>query len=103
MRISTVAIALLCNLFLQTAAYSDDEFCSKVGQLAGLVMEGRQQGVIMSTAMQSASGTTDMAELRRLLIIEAYKSPRYSTDRMKQSAIVDFRNEAELSCYTANN
>ena len=63
-------------------------------------MEGRQTHGVMSAAMATSQEDTDIDKLTRALIIEAYKRPRYQTEEVQREAIIGFRNEAELACYT---
>jgi hypothetical protein len=70
--------------------------CNSVGALSESIMSGRQHGVSMSKMMDSAN-----PEIRKLveeIIIEAYDSPRYSTDAAQIRSIEEFRNEVYLQC-----
>ena len=68
--------------------------CIIWGELAATIMELRQEGVNMGSAMS----VTDN-ELARMLVIAAYDTPRFSTESYKQQAIQDFANEVMMVCY----
>lgn len=72
--------------------------CIIWGELAATIMELRQEGVNMGSAM----GVTDN-ELARMLVIAAYETPRFSTEDYKQQAIQDFANEVMTICYKETN
>jgi len=69
------------------------EQCRRYEEFAETLMQGRQAGVPMSTAL----GTTDN-ELLNHLVVSAYEKPRYGTENMQQREVEDFRNEVYLEC-----
>ena len=78
-------------------AYADQSKCQKIGQLSSKIMESRQRGAPMSDLMQIAGDS----ELMQQIVIDAYETPRFSSDKYQENAIKDFRSEWELACYKA--
>jgi hypothetical protein len=78
-------------------AASTSTFCTVIGDLAEAIMTNRQLGIPMSRMME-INGADDLA---RLMVMEAYKEPRYSSDEYQRRAVQDFRNEIEVACYQA--
>ncbi|MGX9996688.1 hypothetical protein [Vibrio sp. JZG120] len=70
------------------------EICEKYGSLATSIMNNRQVGVSMSKMMEAVDGD----KLLQNLIIEAYDSPRFSTDKMQKKATERFRDDTYLAC-----
>jgi hypothetical protein len=69
------------------------EQCRKYEGFAETLMQGRQAGIPMSTAMGSGEN-----ELLNHLVVSAYEKPRYGTDQMQQREVEDFKNEVYLQC-----
>lgn len=94
-------IALSTLMGGATIARADDAFCQQLGELAKGVMRNRQIGVNMSDMMKIADSGRPEGPVLRNLIIMAYDKPQYSTDSMQASAIQEFANEIQLTCYKA--
>lgn len=75
--------------------------CEVISRLAKSIMQARQSGVSMSEMMGIAARDEDFKALAEALVIDAYDSPRYSTDGMKQRSIEDFENNVFLQCIKA--
>jgi hypothetical protein len=86
-------------LVLATASADTDptEVCPSVGRTAGAIMEARQSGVPLSTAMEIVSDN----EFWRAVVLQAYAARRYSTDNVRADVILDFATHYELACYAA--
>ena len=80
-----------------TALTAQADQCKDFGKAAADVMEARQENVPMSTLMEI---TAKELPAMKPVVIEAYKRPRYMTVEFRQKAIGDFRNQAELACYS---
>jgi len=77
-----------------TPVFAQEDPCTIWGELAATIMELRQGGINMGTAMNATDN-----ELARMLVIAAYETPRFSTEGYKQQAIEDFANEVMMVCY----
>ena len=69
-------------------------YCQQMATLAENIMAHRQKGTSMSEMMELVGEL----EIGQTLVIDAYRSPRFSTERMKKEAISDFRDRAYLMC-----
>lgn len=69
------------------------ETCNSIGGVAELIMTRRQAGASMSQLMSH----TD-ADFLHEIIIDAYKQPRYSTERMQRRVIAEFQDKWYLGC-----
>lgn len=67
--------------------------CNSVSELAEVIMEHRQAGTDMAKIMGTAQ-----EDATRQVIIMAYDSPRFHTERNQQRAVQDFKNDAYLAC-----
>ena len=96
------AIALLLPA-VAIAEPTPHEFCTEIAGLAEVIMEGRQNGAPMPAMMNvvAQGNDTEMDRFTEALIIDAFNHPRYSTERIKQSAIGGFADSAYLSCITS--
>ena len=72
------------------------EHCAPLESLATTIMETRQSGESILTAMDI--GDTAFA---KGLVLVAYQSPHYSTDEYQRKAVTTFRNTVVLTCYEA--
>lgn len=90
------AIALF--MLPSVAHATPTELCPTIGRLAGKVMEARQLGVAKQEVLSIV--LPGMAhDITISLINLAYASPVYPIDRMRQTAIDNFRMQAEYLCY----
>jgi len=97
------ALVLGAGLLVTPVAMADEadqekieNYCASVGGLAEIIMKHRQLG----TAQSEIRAIADDA-FAKALIQMAYKLPRYMTERLRKTAIEDYRNEAETACYDA--
>lgn len=83
-------LILVSALLSFNAQANDDDFkkCKDIEGVAGLIMEMRQKGTPMSDMIKAANGDP----LGKVLIIEAYDRPKYSTDQNKKDAVQRFKN-----------
>ena len=91
-RIITAATILVATT-APLAAETDE--CVTLGDTAAALMEARQAGVPMSETMSYTNGN----EFLEALTVAAYSVSRFTTDRYRQGAVTDFRNEVEMICY----
>ena len=73
-----------------------------IGELAEAIMTARQAGVTMSTAMGLMADDNPAAPLAKILVRQAYETPRYQTESVQRDVIIDFRNDTESMCYATN-
>ncbi|KAF0175828.1 MAG: hypothetical protein FD162_395 [Rhodobacteraceae bacterium] len=83
--------------------------CAQVGDVAESIMQLRLKNTPMSDLMKRTDetvgkGTTESARsyaafLKRL-VVAAYEKPAYVTEENRVGAVQEFRNEAELACYS---
>jgi len=95
--ITTTLILSIIAMPLQAGDWR--KTCGSVGELATTIMESRQSGVSMAKMMGAVSGEEN--SLAEKLIISAYDSPRYSTERMQKRTVEEFRDEVYLECVKA--
>lgn len=92
-------------LAMTTPSLADDgvDTCSHASGLAHAIMEGRQAGVPAADMMKKVLPVVPEGShgLMRDLIVSAYETPRFSTDRVQQQAIGDFSDEVFVSCMQA--
>lgn len=72
------------------------KYCELVEKLASMIMQKRQEGVSMSELM---TGSLGEGELSKILIVEAYQKPRFTTAKNQQAMTVDFANMTAAACY----
>lgn len=92
---ATLAILLIAGT--ATADEKWDNFCAETANYAEELMRGRHQGVPMQKSMELAS-EAENEELCRLMVTDAYRSPRYTTDEVIRRSIEDFRDKWYLYC-----
>ena len=76
--------------------------CSELGRLAAGVMELRQDGTPVNELIELFSRPEVPRESRvlmRAMILLAYDTPRFSTERIKSEAAADFANKFMIACY----
>lgn len=103
MKTLITAIAISMTLFTTTVQASPKfEFCQQLANLANTAMTKRLEGVSLQAQMTVAKnmdlGDEKLENVLMLIITEAYETPAYSTESVKQKAIVMYENEWMLSC-----
>lgn len=76
--------------------------CKAFSQMSGSIMKARQAGVDMSAMMEAKQSDEEATKIAHQVIIEAYGSPRWSTNQNREKAIADFANDKYLSCIKAS-
>ena len=74
------------------------ELCSAMSFMAESIMTARQENVDASVLVKLAYDDPDITELVLALIQDAYDTPRFATESVKQSTIRDFKNEIFMIC-----
>lgn len=88
---------LLLGLVLSVAAASPAlavDVCDQVDKLSGAIMEGRQAGVTLRKMITMA----DDVSFGKTITLDAYKQPRWSGEKARKRAVVDFQNKWYLLC-----
>jgi len=95
-KIVIVMVAAMLLVSVSTVRGDDDwqETCKNLATLAENIMKHRQDGTSMPVVMELVGDL----EIAQTLVMDAYRSPRFSTERMKKEAINDFRDRAYLMC-----
>jgi len=80
-----------------TAEINDEalEACSKIGEMASVVMQARQMNFPMSKVMTSVGGD----KLLESMVVAAYRQSNYLSAEMQQESIDSFRNSQEGFCF----
>lgn len=95
--VGAVSLCLATSAWAEAAAPANQAaYCSKFGEVAAGVMRLRQSGAVLSEVMTIAKGDHNTTSM----IKEAFKTPRFNTEKGKTDAEIDFRNEAELMCFS---
>lgn len=71
------------------------EFCASFSKLAGTVMSGRQNGILMSDAMRLAGDS----KMIQAMVSDAYKQPAFSSTEYKEKAVREFTDQAYSICW----
>ena len=95
---ATAMLGILIASTATTAAAS--EKCGSMADLAAAVMTHRQLKNDLSEVitLASANGSPVLKAFILELAPIAYGKPRYSTEKMQQNSIKDFKNEVMLMC-----
>lgn len=100
-RNSLLALFFLLLSPITFAQSSEDmEYCEIVSGWAKSIMGARQYGASMAELMKTTEEYEQFGSLVRALIVDAYREPRYHTERNQERAVEDFRDEVYLSCIT---
>jgi hypothetical protein len=78
-----------------TLTFAQAQDCKGLGDLAEKVMELRQAGGALSDIMSNP----ELSSLTKRMAVDAYKTPRYSTEEVQRRAVTDFRADWEVACY----
>lgn len=82
----------LALTFSMGAQSKEQDVCGAIGELAEGIMKAHQIGVPMSKIVEGGN------ELVEAMAIDAYSRPRYSTERMQNRAVAEFRDAVYLMC-----
>jgi DNA helicase IV len=78
-----------------STAQAEPASCATIGEIAQVIMENRQMGIAMSDMMAIAEGNAFIEGI----VLEAYRSPRFSVPANQAESAMDFRTTFELMCY----
>lgn len=94
-----ILIIILLSLALTGTARGSsiaDELCPNIAELASNVMSARHRGVTMDRLYAATiENMNDQAaiDMTRLIIQDAFSTPRYSTERAREQSITEFRSK----------
>jgi hypothetical protein len=80
---------------VSTNAFAKNLDCKGTSDLAGVIMESRLVGVTMADMFNINEDGNKTIEK---MIIQAYESPAYSTEKYQQNAILEFKNKWFMAC-----
>lgn len=100
MNTKAVLLTIASLIALSGNANAQKATCSKAAKVAESLMQARQKGVSLQNAMDAmiSSYPKTAHKYVRILVMDAYSSPRYHSEEMQQRAIDDFRDKSHLSC-----
>jgi len=84
-----------------TSVLAEDEWLEKCGLLANMseiIMTGRQEGVPMEKYIESSRDFSELYEINKKLVIDAYEISRQSSKAMKKKTIEEYRDKTYLAC-----
>ena len=100
--IPALFIAMLCTT--ANADVSIEDYCFEAMKLSEAVMTARQYGVSIESALSVRESAFKKSKdkgsrlIHTEMILEAYDSPMYTTEKYKQSEIKEFAAENYLAC-----
>lgn len=107
MRNILIAALIAATLYspVKAETMSETQLCTVASELAKMVMQKRQEGVLMSAILVALDKVerNPFIDLSKKLVIAAYEKPRYSTEDFKNRAIIDFANESMSVCMATVN
>lgn len=103
-KLLVLAVVLAVALAAGGTQAKDQSFCEQTTELATAIMKARQSGVpmidLIKLSEETASGT-EMQNLIKLMVTEAYKKRAYNHKENQDRAVVEFANEYTLACIQA--
>lgn len=81
-----------------TAQAQEIDGCVALSTLAESIMSARQSNIDMVQVMEIANSDPNISKVVVLLTKEAYSMPRFSTERIQQETIREFKNDVYLQC-----
>jgi hypothetical protein len=94
-------IAIITVVFMFSVSFANAGVdCEKIEKLARAIMEKRQDGYQMSTLMGVMNKNDNEAakNILKIMIIDAYDYPNYSTVEMERETITEFGNKYYKHC-----
>ena len=97
------AIILMAAMAVSPLSSKANELCDHMATLATSIMTAHQSSVPLSTAMGIAlkGGDEQVNKVTKQIVMDAYGSPRFHTDKAKMRAVSDFRDKRHLACLKA--
>lgn len=104
MRYLILVVMILTMFFVaprMTVAGDVESFCANVSKAAGAIMQKRQENVDISKLMATLPEEGQVRKILKAIIIDAYNSPSYSTEKYKREAVMKFKNAVYIDCFEA--
>lgn len=104
-KLLSAAFLLAISFTTQSATDSSEKYCKNLYQLAENIMLFRQEGVSVIKQMElieSAKPSEDFKGLMEMMVEEAYKKPKFSSEEYKTEAITEFANDIYIQCKRAS-
>lgn len=92
----TVLSSSLMAEEMASNSMENEEYCEAISRLSEGIMKSRQAGVSLSDSLGIAQ-----TEVTRMIVLDAWESPRYSTKSVIQREVDDFRDKWHLGCLKA--
>jgi 3-hydroxyisobutyrate dehydrogenase-like beta-hydroxyacid dehydrogenase len=89
-----ILAAMLLAPAVNASEPTKQDLCKSFATYAETVMTARQNGATLVKMLDIAADS----EIAQAIIIDAYQSPSYSTDKYKTNAAVEFSNKVLLTC-----
>lgn len=78
------------------------DYCEIIGSIAKNIMSVRQKGVSAMQLYEEMGGYSEVSEITRDIIKEAYSYSIYMGDEFQQRVVSDFSSEWFMACLEAN-
>ncbi|MCU7836500.1 MAG: hypothetical protein KZQ83_14780 [gamma proteobacterium symbiont of Taylorina sp.] len=103
MKKKLLAIFFLIFISVEKSNSGSFESCSNASDIAESIMYARQQNADMIKVYNAGAKTLPDKRTKKTLmrlVQRAYKKRRYSTEKYKNNAIMDFKNKIFNECYS---
>jgi hypothetical protein len=101
---SSIIIGMLFIPLVAKSEPTDFEVCSGFAELAEQAMSCRQENIdlqlVLGVIKKVNAGEAE-AKLAKIIILEAYDSPRFHLEENRQDAIMEYKNKIFLQCMKA--
>ena len=94
-------VVLVITITSPTANANQFENCKIITKAAENIMDGRQNGTSAEDFYERIEKTVkdeQAKKILKILVTEAYKTPKFSTAEYKLNAISEFKNECMVTC-----
>ena len=99
-----IAGMILTGLLISGNTFAEENICEGLSTIAGQVMDTRQKNIPMAdlmNAMKEVGMPDSLLSVVNAMIIDAYKSTRFSSPANQKNAVNDFKNAVYLGCITS--
>ena len=93
-------LMVAASFLLSISAFSADDSCKKVSNLARDAMKARQSDDLLQDSIGSIG---DGSKFAQAVVMKAYEKPVVNDHDGKEQAVKEFQNEAYRVCFNANN
>ena len=94
---------IVLAIAITSSAVNADQFenCKVITKAAESIMDGRQNGTSAADFYERIEKSVKDEQAKKILMIlvkEAYKTPKFSTEEYKLNAVSEFKNECMIAC-----